>query len=126
MGLAHPLLPRRGAGRGVHPVPRCDARDGGTGVQGRGGGVAADADAAPARDADGDDAQRRGGGTTGSRTMLIVTFAFLLLQPLLGILSDRIGRRTNLLIFSGGMTLFAVPPLRAIGKAQTKGSAPPL
>lgn len=61
--------------------------------------------------------------TTASRTMLIVTFAFLLLQPLLGILSDRIGRRTNLLIFSGGMTLFAVPLLGAIGKAQTMGSA---
>lgn len=61
--------------------------------------------------------------TIASRTMLIVTFAFLLLQPLLGILSDRIGRRTNLLIFSGGMTLFAVPLLGAIGKAQTMGSA---
>lgn len=61
--------------------------------------------------------------TIASRTMLIVTFAFLLLQPVLGILSDRIGRRTNLLIFSGGMTLFAVPLLGAIGKAQTMASA---
>ncbi|MGQ2931565.1 MAG: MFS transporter, partial [Sphingopyxis sp.] len=61
--------------------------------------------------------------TIASRTMLIVTFAFLLLQPLLGLLSDRIGRRTNLLIFSGGMALFAVPLLGAIGKAQTMGSA---
>ena len=61
--------------------------------------------------------------TTASRTMLIVTFAFLLLQPLLGTLSDRIGRRTNLLIFSGGMTLFAVPLLGAIGQAQTMWTA---
>lgn len=60
---------------------------------------------------------------TASRTMLIVTFAFLLLQPVLGMLSDRIGRRTNLLIFSGGMTLFAVPLLGAIGQAQTMWSA---
>jgi len=58
-----------------------------------------------------------------SRTMLVVTFLFLLLQPLLGTLSDRIGRRTNLLIFSGGMTLFAVPLLGAIGEAQTMWSA---
>ncbi|MGH6693929.1 MFS transporter [Sphingopyxis sp.] len=60
---------------------------------------------------------------TASRIMLVVTFAFLLLQPVLGILSDRIGRRTNLLIFSGGMTLFAVPLLGAIGKAQTVWAA---
>lgn len=60
---------------------------------------------------------------SASRTMLIVTFAFLLLQPVLGTLSDRIGRRTNLLIFSGGMTLFAVPLLGAIGQAQTMWSA---
>jgi len=60
---------------------------------------------------------------SASRTMLIVTFAFLLLQPVLGTLSDRIGRRTNLLIFSGGMTLFAVPLLGAIGEAQTMWSA---
>lgn len=61
--------------------------------------------------------------TTASRIMLVVTFAFLLLQPVLGILSDRIGRRTNLLIFSGGMTLFAVPLLGTIGKAQTMWAA---
>ncbi|WP_294078403.1 MFS transporter [Sphingomonas sp.] len=58
-----------------------------------------------------------------SRVMLIVTFAFLLLQPVLGTLSDRIGRRTNLLIFSGGMTLFAVPLLGAIGRAGSLWSA---
>ena len=61
--------------------------------------------------------------TAASRTMLVVTFAFLLLQPVLGMLSDRIGRRTNLLIFSGGMTLFAVPLFGAIGKAQTMWTA---
>lgn len=60
---------------------------------------------------------------SASRVMLIVTFLFLILQPILGTLSDRIGRRTNLLIFSGGMTLFAVPLLGAIGTAQTMWSA---
>lgn len=61
--------------------------------------------------------------TLASRTMLIVTFAFLLLQPVLGTLSDKIGRRTNLLIFSGGMTIFAVPLLGAIGQATTMWTA---
>src|SRR3546814_13085368 len=41
------------------------------------------------------------------------------LQPLLGTLSDRIGRRTNLLIFSGGMPLFAVPLFGALARVQT-------
>lgn len=61
--------------------------------------------------------------TVASRTMLVVTFGFLLLQPVLGTLSDRIGRRTNLLIFSGGMTIFAVPLLGAIGQADTMWTA---
>lgn len=61
--------------------------------------------------------------TDASWTMLVVTFLFLLLQPILGTLSDRIGRRTNLLIFTGGMTLFAVPLLGAIATAQTMWSA---
>lgn len=61
--------------------------------------------------------------STASRIMLVVTFAFLLLQPVLGILSDRIGRRTNLLIFSGGMALFSVPLLGAIGTAQSVWTA---
>ncbi|MEG3179310.1 MFS transporter [Sphingomonas sp. LT1P40] len=58
-----------------------------------------------------------------TRTMLVVTLGFLLLQPILGRLSDKIGRRTNLMIFSGGMTLFAVPLFGAIGQAQTMWSA---
>jgi metabolite-proton symporter len=61
--------------------------------------------------------------TDASRTMLVVTFLFLLLQPVLGTLSDRIGRRTNLLIFTGGMTLFAVPLLGAIAEAKTMWAA---
>ncbi len=58
-----------------------------------------------------------------TRTMLIVTLGFLCLQPILGRLSDKIGRRTNLLVFSGGMTLFAVPLFGAIGQAQTMWTA---
>lgn len=61
-----------------------------------------------------------------SQTMIIVTVLFLLLQPLIGSLSDRIGRRTCLMIFSGGMTLLAVPLLGAIGQVQTLWTAAPL
>ena len=54
--------------------------------------------------------------STASQVMLAATVGFLLLQPLIGALSDRIGRRTCLLIFSGGMTLGAVPLLGGLAR----------
>src|SRR3546814_7922990 len=57
--------------------------------------------------------------TSSSRALLIATFGCLLLQPLLGTRSDRGWRRTNLLFFSGGMTLFAVPLFGALARVQT-------
>ncbi|MES1972736.1 MAG: MFS transporter [Pseudomonadota bacterium] len=53
-----------------------------------------------------------------SRAMIGATIAFLLLQPMIGALSDRIGRRTCLLVFSGGLTLGAVPLLGALRTAS--------
>ena len=50
-----------------------------------------------------------------SSAVIGATIGFLLLQPVIGTLSDRIGRRTCLLIFSGGMTIGAVPLLSALG-----------
>ncbi len=44
---------------------------------------------------------------------------FLLLQPPIGALSDRIGRRTCLLIFSAGMGLLAYPLLSALSTVQS-------
>jgi MHS family alpha-ketoglutarate permease-like MFS transporter len=44
---------------------------------------------------------------------------FMLLQPAVGALSDRIGRRTCLLLFSALMALCAVPLLQALGTAQS-------
>src|SRR3569832_666853 len=58
-----------------------------------------------------------------SRAVIGATVGFLLLQPIIGPLSDRIGRRTCLLIFSGGMTIGAVPLLDALGHAGSVTSA---
>lgn len=44
---------------------------------------------------------------------------FLLLQPFVGGLSDRIGRRTCLLVFSGGMAIAAYPLLTTISHVQS-------
>jgi MHS family alpha-ketoglutarate permease-like MFS transporter len=58
-----------------------------------------------------------------SRVMIVATVAFMLFQPAIGALSDRIGRRTCLLIFTGGMTLFAVPLLGALARVGSAGEA---
>jgi MHS family dicarboxylic acid transporter PcaT-like MFS transporter len=46
---------------------------------------------------------------TASQVMTVCLFLFMLMQPLMGALSDRIGRRANMLIFSGGGALLVVP-----------------
>ena len=55
---------------------------------------------------------------TVSHVMLGAMLCFMLLQPVLGALSDRIGRRACLLIFSGTMTVCAVPLLQALSSAH--------
>lgn len=52
---------------------------------------------------------------TVSYVMTVVLVVFMLMQPLFGALSDKIGRRTNMLLFSGAATLCAVPLLGALG-----------
>lgn len=59
--------------------------------------------------------------TTASSVMTGAVVVFMLLQPIIGRLSDTIGRRTCLLIFSGLMTVGAVPLLS--GLAGAGGSA---
>lgn len=54
-----------------------------------------------------------------SRVMIAATVVFMLLQPAIGALSDRIGRRTSLLIFSGTMTLAAVPLLHGLAGVES-------
>lgn len=63
---------------------------------------------------------------TASTTMMIAMIAFMVVQPLIGALSDRIGRRKCLLIFSGTMTLAAVPLLTGLSTASRMEDALPL
>jgi MHS family alpha-ketoglutarate permease-like MFS transporter len=60
---------------------------------------------------------------TTSNVMLAAMLGFMLLQPAMGALSDRIGRRKCLLLFSGLMTASAVPLLTAISTVQTPAVA---
>lgn len=55
---------------------------------------------------------------TTSNVMLAAMLGFMLLQPVMGALSDRIGRRKCLLLFSGLMTVSAVPLLKALSTAS--------
>nr|WP_235936849.1 MFS transporter [Steroidobacter agaridevorans] len=58
-----------------------------------------------------------------SNVMLAAMLGFMLLQPAMGALSDRIGRRKCLLLFSGLMTLSAVPILTALSTVKDAGLA---
>ncbi|MGN7123810.1 MFS family transporter [Methylorubrum thiocyanatum] len=49
-----------------------------------------------------------------STVMTLALIAFMLLQPLFGILSDRIGRRNNMILFSGLAMVGAVPLLSTL------------
>ncbi|EKT4466051.1 MFS family transporter [Pseudomonas juntendi] len=51
---------------------------------------------------------------SASYVMTGALFLFMLLQPLFGMLSDRIGRRNSMLLFGGLGTLFTVPLLMAL------------
>ncbi len=51
---------------------------------------------------------------TSSAIMTAALFVFMLLQPLIGALSDKIGRRASMLCFGGLTTLLTVPILTAL------------
>lgn len=55
--------------------------------------------------------------TTASRVMTVSLFIFMIVQPVMGALSDRIGRRANMLIFSGGLAVLTVPLIALLEKA---------
>ena len=50
-------------------------------------------------------------------------YTFTMLQPIFGALSDRIGRRSNMLLFSGLATLASVPLLVALGQVSSPYAA---
>lgn len=48
----------------------------------------------------------------------VALLVYMLLQPVFGALSDRVGRRALLIVFAGGGMVLSVPALRAIGGAS--------
>jgi MFS transporter, MHS family, dicarboxylic acid transporter PcaT len=52
---------------------------------------------------------------TASDVMTVCLFIFMCVQPLFGALSDRIGRRHNMMLFGGLGALMTVPVLTALG-----------
>jgi MHS family alpha-ketoglutarate permease-like MFS transporter len=62
-------------------------------------------------------------GKTANWVMTAVLVPFALMQPLFGLLSDRIGRRTNMLLFGALSTLFTVPLLTLLARVEGPGIA---
>jgi MHS family alpha-ketoglutarate permease-like MFS transporter len=56
---------------------------------------------------------------TANIVMTAVLFTYMVVQPLFGALSDRIGRKTSMLIFGALSTLCTVPLLGAIGQVAS-------
>ena len=52
-------------------------------------------------------------------TMTLVLVVFMGLQPIMGLLSDRIGRRNNIIIFAGLATLLTVPILSTLAETAS-------
>ncbi|AWN39440.1 MFS family transporter [Methylobacterium durans] len=53
--------------------------------------------------------------TTASQVMTLVLLVYMLIQPIFGALSDRIGRKANMLLYSGLGTIMVVPLMTALG-----------
>ncbi|MEP6964456.1 MAG: MFS transporter, partial [Polaromonas sp.] len=56
---------------------------------------------------------------TASNVMTLCLFVYMCLQPAFGALSDRIGRRNNMLLFGALGTLATVPILTALGSVSS-------
>jgi MFS transporter, MHS family, dicarboxylic acid transporter PcaT len=56
---------------------------------------------------------------TISRLMAGVLFVFMLMQPAFGALSDRIGRKTSMMIFSGLGAVTVIPILKALSSVRS-------
>jgi metabolite-proton symporter len=51
---------------------------------------------------------------TASRLMTVVLFVYMIMQPLFGSISDKIGRKTSMMLFGGLATLATIPVLSAL------------
>ena len=60
---------------------------------------------------------------TATNIMTAALFCFMLMQPMFGWVSDRIGRRTSMICFGLFGTLSTVPLMTSIGHAATPGTA---
>jgi MHS family alpha-ketoglutarate permease-like MFS transporter len=60
---------------------------------------------------------------TATSVMTGVLLAYMLMQPLFGWLSDKIGRRTCLILFGAGTTLFTVPIFSALAVVNSPMAA---
>ena len=58
-----------------------------------------------------------------SGIMTAALFVFMLIQPLIGALSDKIGRRTSMLCFGSLATIFTVPILSALQNVSSPYAA---
>ena len=60
---------------------------------------------------------------TASNVMTVCLFLFMCMQPLFGALSDRIGRRSNMLMFGGLGAIATVPILTTLGHVSSPVAA---
>jgi MHS family alpha-ketoglutarate permease-like MFS transporter len=60
---------------------------------------------------------------TATNTMTVVLLVYMLMQPPFGALSDRIGRRTSMRLFTALSVLMTVPLMTAIGKTGSPVAA---
>jgi metabolite-proton symporter len=58
---------------------------------------------------------------TGIMTGVLIVF--MVLQPVMGLLSDKIGRKNNIILFAGLASLLTVPILMALAKVETPAMA---
>src|SRR5207245_6014291 len=60
---------------------------------------------------------------TATEVMTVALFCFMVLQPAFGLLADRIGRRTSMLIYTVLLMIVTVPVFTAIGHASSSTAA---
>ena len=60
---------------------------------------------------------------TASNVMTVVLLVYMLLQPVFGMISDRIGRKYSMICFSGLATIATVPLLSALGHVGSSHAA---